>query len=272
MNSFECKKNMCQFELVTAHYILQFIHCQFHDDIYMCPTHKYIHICDNQSSDCQLFDIKMGMNSQCIFTNKVYSKKTDIRKRVNVDTIKQRSIKNYTILRPEKVFGKYGKSLKTLEENGVNLTTLGIPSKYSYHAQITENMNKNNLSNIIDTDIFHSAVHRTYNFFMNYSTQNMWREHLDIICTCFVELFSKSNTQVGNFGVCDLRLRKHIKFIISMEMMNKKPCAPPLIVEELYVKRRHQRFGILNKQKRKKNHKRLKNVSRSTINRTENML
>jgi hypothetical protein len=238
-----CNPELCSYITVTdkTHPILRLLPGIPYGNLFVCLNHTHLHLCQSKSHECVLEKVDMSGNRKCRFTDIFHPCTTlqnidvhSLRKKINMKK------KKWTLC------GKHGKSIRDLIANDVNVREQGIPNAYEYYIIILEDMTKNGLT--ID-HICNSAIHRTYTFFIENSTQSMWQEHLGIIQSCFRELFSKSNTPCDDFGSSDFKTR--IKFIISMEMMGKIKLAGPLYLQEKYVTKRQHRFKVWTQNNKK---------------------
>lgn len=217
------------------------------DHLYVCSTHWFLHYCSSLSTECivETYDVFTN-EGQCQISKTV-------NKYVKIPDSKNQLNSFYKGSATKKAYFKNKQSLKQLINQNINLKDYGIPNPVEYHSIISNFIGTKQLDISSNRTIFESAINRTYEFFLNQSTLNLWQDHIQIICACFYELFSKSSHLIDEFGTSEFKTR--IKFIISMEMSGKVKLAEPLYSEAKYVQKRRLKLSQWEQQENKKKKK-----------------
>lgn len=241
------EQNSCNFSPITLRTDLFGALCDTfpntcHDKLFVCHRHKYVHCCHVFSSECLLK--QQDTLVRCELTQLTRRHSSHIVDRSHLQRFGDDGKIHL------KTSGRNKQSLKQLYDQNSNLFNHVGLKPADYQSTISEFLLQKNIDVRNESDVFNSAVHRTYDFFLTQSNLNDWEEHLNIICACFYEIFSNSSQVVDDFGSSEFKTT--VKFIISLERSKKTKVAPPLFVEEAYVKRRKQKLIDLQRRKKQK--------------------
>lgn len=245
-NPFQCKKLNCTYEPSNSEKLKPVMKLYpefYHNMLFICWTHNHIHFCHSKSEECLVISRDNQNYGQCKFSLKTQTYPFP-KHYHSVHNLQERQKRKQKL----KFFAKSGKSLKWLILSGRKLYKLGVPTAYDYQTVISKDISDNEI--LVDNIIFNSALNRTFDYFITNSTVTMCKEHFQTIRHCFLELFSKSNTPYDHCESSDFKTQ--IKFIISMEMLGKVAPAPPLCLEDKFVKTRALRLQPKNCTERKR--------------------